>query len=218
MTLLSLSLSRGRLFKFIFTNIISSLYLFFRIIKKMFNNKIIANLEKENSILYPTDTVWGLGCDATKEEAVEKIYKIKQRAESKSLIVLVNSIAMLKEYVSSVPKEALGIIENSTRPTTIVFPNPIGLAKNVIAQDNTVAIRVVKHEFCETLIQSFGKPIVSTSANISGEPTPKSFGEISQAILDSVDYVVDLHENSSSGKSSRILKLNIDGSIEVIRD
>jgi L-threonylcarbamoyladenylate synthase len=181
-------------------------------------NKVVQKLINGNAILYPTDTVWGLGCDATDETAVNKIYSIKNRAESKSLIILVNSIEMLQQYVEEVPKEALEILKNSKRPTTIVYPNPKGLAKNVIAEDNTVAIRIVQHEFCESLIQELGKPIVSTSANISGEPTPKSFGEISQAILDSVDYVVDLHENSSSGTSSRILKLNIDGSIEVIRD
>jgi L-threonylcarbamoyladenylate synthase len=179
---------------------------------------VLDKLFNGNTILYPTDTVWGLGCDATEESAVEKIYQIKQRAETKSMIVLVNSITMLREYVDSVPETALKILEDATRPTTIVYPNPKGLAKNVIAKDNTVAIRIVEHEFCERLIFELGKPLVSTSANISGEPTPKSFGEISQAILDSVDYVVDLHDNSSNGKSSRILKLNIDGSIEVIRD
>lgn len=179
---------------------------------------IVEIVKKGSSILYPTDTVWGLGCDATNEKSVENIFRIKKRSESKSLIVLVNSISMLKEYVESVSNEALGILETATRPTTIVYPNPKGLANNVIASDNTVAIRVVKHEFCEELIEKLGKPIVSTSANVSGEPTPKSFSEISQPILESVDYVVDLQQNSSSGVSSRILKLNIDGSIDVIRD
>lgn len=180
--------------------------------------EIIENIKQQQTILYPTDTVWGLGCDATSEVAVEKIFQIKQRSESKSLIILVNSIEMLKEYVEFIPKAAIAILKDAVRPTTIVYPNPKGLAKNVIASDNTVAIRIVKHDFCEQLIEKLGKPIVSTSANISGEPTPKSFSEISQAILDSVDYVVDLQQDSNSGKSSRILKVNTDDSIQVIRD
>jgi len=169
-------------------------------------------------LLYPTDTVWGLGCDATNEKAVDKIFKIKKRAESKSLIILVNSVEMLLDYVDFIPKKALEILKNSKRPTTIVYPKAKALAKNVIAADDTVAIRIVKNDFCEKLITDFGKPIVSTSANISGDPTPKSFSEISHAILDSVDYVVDLQEELNSGISSRILKINLDDTIEVIRE
>lgn len=182
------------------------------------NMEAVKNIIQGDVILYPTDTVWGLGCDATNEKAVAEIFKIKQRSESKSLIILVNSIEMLKEYVEFIPKAAIEILTKAERPTTIVYPYPKGLAKNVIANDNTVAIRVVKHNFCEELIKEFGKPIVSTSANVSGNPTPKSFGEISQSILDSVDYVVALQQDSNSEKSSRILKINKDGSIEVIRD
>ena len=179
---------------------------------------VINDLNNKLTILYPTDTVWGLGCDATNELAVNKIYKIKHRAESKSLIILVNSIDMLQQYVEHVPQEALDLLKEAKRPTTIVYPRPKNLAQNVVAADNTVAIRIVKHEFCENLIKEFGKPIVSTSANISGQPTPKSFGEISQAILDSVDYVVALQQDSISGISSRILKINLDDTIEVIRE
>ena len=109
-------------------------------------------------------------------------------------------------------------MNEATRPTTIIYNNPKGLAKNVVASDNTVAIRIVKHDFCQKLIENLGKPIVSTSANVSGEPTPKTFSEISKAILESVDYVVDLQHDSKSDKSSRILKINTDGTIEVIRD
>lgn len=181
-------------------------------------NKSVQKLQDNQIILYPTDTVWGLGCDATSELAVNKIYQIKNRAESKSLIILVESIEMLQEYVTNIPDAVFEILKSETRPTTIVYSNPKGLAKNVIAADNTVAIRIVNHEFCNALIKEFGKPIVSTSANISGEPTPKSFTEISKAILDSVDYVVDLQQDSSSEKSSRILKINIDGTIVIIRD
>lgn len=181
-------------------------------------NTSIEKLKDQKIILYPTDTVWGIGCDATSEVAVDKIYKIKNRAETKSLIILVNSIEMLQEYIPFIPDAVSEILKTATMPTTIVYPNPKGLAKNVIASDNTVAIRIVKHDFCEEIIQKLGKPIVSTSANISGAPTPKSFSEISQAILDSVDYVVDLQQDSNTGKSSRILKINTDDSIEVIRD
>ncbi|MEI6865955.1 L-threonylcarbamoyladenylate synthase [Flavicella sp.] len=182
------------------------------------NSIAVKNIKQGKVVLYPTDTIWGLGCDATNEKAIDKIFKIKQRSESKSLIILVDSIDMLKNYVESVPEAVLDILKHATRPTTIVYPYPKGLAKNVIANDNTVAIRIVKHNFCEGLIKEIGKPIVSTSANISGKPTPKSFAEISQAILDSVDYVVALQQDSNSEKSSRILKINKDGSIEVIRD
>lgn len=181
-------------------------------------NNLVDKINNKEVFLYPTDTVWGLGCDATDEEAVNKIFKIKNRAESKSLIILVNSVEMLKEYIDVIPEEALQILNEATRPTTIIYNNPKGLAKNVVASDDTVAIRIVKHDFCQTLIEDFGKPIVSTSANVSGEPTPKTFSEISQAILESVDYVVDLRHDSKSDKSSRILKINTDGTIEVIRD
>ncbi|MBL4568622.1 MAG: threonylcarbamoyl-AMP synthase, partial [Flavobacteriaceae bacterium] len=167
---------------------------------------IINILSKAKTILYPTDTVWGLGCDATDEVAVSKIYKVKQRAESKSLIILVSSIEMLKKYVG-VPQKAVQIIENSNRPTTIIYKNPRSLANNVIAKDHTVAIRVVKDEFCRKLIQQFKKPIVSTSANVSGYPTPKSFSEITRTILEAADYIVNLQQDKITSKSSTILRI-----------
>ncbi len=172
-------------------------------------------LKEEKIILYPTDTVWGIGCDATNEQAVSKIYDIKKRAESKSLIVLVSSLSMLKKYVS-VPKKALEILKTSKNPTTIIYQNPKGFAQNTIATDATIAIRIVQDEFCRKFIKRFGKPIVSTSANISGEPTPKSFIEIDKAILESVDYVVNLHKNKEISKSSRIIRI-IGNDIEVLR-
>lgn len=178
----------------------------------------IENLKKGNTILYPTDTVWGIGCDATNEESVKKIYRIKNREESKSLIILVSSIDMLKEYIVKIPIIAFEILKEATKPTTIIYNTPKNLACNTIAKDNTIAIRIPKDEFCENLIAEFGKPIVSTSANISGEPTPKSFSEISEAILNSVDYVVDLHKEKRSEKSSRILKINLKNDIEIIRE
>ncbi len=180
-------------------------------------NYILEVLDKGKTILYPTDTVWGIGCDASNEKAVAKIYEIKQREESKSLIVLVSSLNMLKKYVR-VPKKAIELIKETTKPTTIIYKNPKNVAENIInKKDNTLAIRIVKDDFCRKLIKKFRKPIVSTSANISGEVTPKSFSEISQPILSSVDYVVNLRENKISTKSSTILK--IDGEdIIVIRE
>ncbi|QXP73882.1 threonylcarbamoyl-AMP synthase [Tenacibaculum sp. AHE15PA] len=179
--------------------------------------ELINNLKQGKTILYPTDTVWGIGCDATNEVAVKKIYKIKKREESKSLIILVSSIEMLKEYVKVVPQIALDVLENTTKPTTIIYHSPKNLAKNTIASDNTIAIRIPKNDFCLQLIKEFGKPIVSTSANISGESTPKSFIDISKSILKSVDYVVDLHEDNTTEKSSTILKMDGD-SVIVIRE
>ncbi len=179
--------------------------------------EVVNNLRKGNTILYPTDTVWGLGCDATNEESVKKIYQIKNREESKSLIILVDSIEMLKNYVDKISDKVFGILNKSKRPTTVIYNNPKNLAENTIASDNTIAIRIPKDEFCQKLIKEFGKPIVSTSANISGKPTPKSFSEISKAILNSVDYVVDLHQEKRSEKSSRILKIDGD-SVIVIRE
>ncbi|CAL2077149.1 L-threonylcarbamoyladenylate synthase [Tenacibaculum sp. 190524A05c] len=164
-------------------------------------------LEQGKTILYPTDTVWGLGCDATNNDAVKEIYKLKNRAESKSLIVLVNSLEMLKKYVS-VPKAAVEILSKTNKPTTIIYSNPTGIASNIInKEDNTLAIRIVQHDFCQELIEAFGKPIVSTSANVSGNPTPKSFSEVEKAILDSVDYIVNLQQDKVSEKSSTILKI-----------
>ena len=177
-------------------------------------NTIIA-LKQGDSILYPTDTVWGLGCDATDEKAVSKIYSIKQRAESKSLIVLVSSIKMLTRHVI-VPEKVIEILKKSNKPTTIIYKNPKGLAANVIATDNTVAIRIVQHEFCNALIQKFDKPIVSTSANISGNPTPKSFSEIQKTILEASDYIVNLQRQTITDKTSTILRV-IGDEIEVIR-
>jgi L-threonylcarbamoyladenylate synthase len=168
--------------------------------------KTLKVIQRENIILYPTDTVWGLGCDATSFEAVSKIYQLKNREESKSLIVLVSSFNMLKKYVA-VSAKVKEIIRQSKKPTTIIYNNPKGLAKNTIATDTTIAIRIVRDDFCRKLIKRFGKPIVSTSANSSGDQTPKSFLEISKPIREGVDYIVNLHQNKRCAKSSTILKI-----------
>lgn len=174
-------------------------------------------LKQEGIILYPTDTVWGIGCDATNEEAVKKVFNIKQRNESKSLIILVDSLEMLKQYVDEIPDTINEILKKFHKPTTVIYNNPKELAKNVIASGNTVAIRIVQDEFCQKLIQQFGKPMVSTSANISGKPTPKSFKEIESSILDAVDYVVNLYQDKTSNTPSTIIKVNGKGEVEVIR-
>ncbi|MEN8766029.1 MAG: L-threonylcarbamoyladenylate synthase [Polaribacter sp.] len=168
-----------------------------------------------NTILYPTDTVWGIGCDATNFQAITKVYQLKKRSESKSLIVLVSSLSMLKKYVS-VPKSICELLKKSNQPTTIIYENPTGFAKNAIASDGTIAIRVVLDPFCRKLIKKFQKPIISTSANISGDETPKSFQEISQPILEGVDYIVNLHENRACTKPSTILKV-VGSKVQVLR-
>ena len=183
--------------------------------KKILNQSIEALLNSQ-VILYPTDTVWGLGCDATNIDAVAKIFKLKNRIESKSLVVLVSSIEMLSTYVDAVPQKAIDIISTTKKPTTIIYNNPKGLAANAIALDNTIAIRIPTHNYCLEIINKLGKPIISTSANISGETTPKSFSEISLPILEGVDYVVNLEQDKITDKSSTILKL-VGNDIEVIR-
>lgn len=175
-------------------------------------------LEQSKILLYPTDTVWGIGCDATSNIAVSKIFKIKQRSESKSLIILVSSIEMLQKYVKNIPSEVLNLLNTVKKPTSIIYSNPVGLAENVVAEDNTVAIRIPQNNFCKELIQQFGKPIVSTSANISGSKTPKCFKEIEQPILDSVDYIVNLQREEKNTKSSTILKVEENGEISVLRE
>ncbi len=181
-------------------------------------NSSYFNLKKGGNILYPTDTVWGIGCDATNEKAVTNIFHIKKREESKSLVILVNNIEMLRQYVGEIPTRLIDILKNTTKPTTVIYKNPKGLAKNVIAKDNTVAIRIAQDEFCQKLIKKFGKPIVSTSANISGSRTPSTFKEIDQSILGEIDYVVNLYQDKINDSPSKIIKIVRDGELEVIRE
>ena len=184
---------------------------------KEFYNTLNA-LKAGKIILYPTDTVWGIGCDATDEFAVEKVFEIKNREESKSLVILVDSVEMLENYLDNIPLEALKLLKKSTRPTTIIYEASKGLAKNVIAMDNTVAIRIVKDEFCQNLIKEFQKPIVSTSANISSKPTPRSFKEIEPSILDAVDYIVNLRQNEITNSPSKIIRISAKGELSIIRE
>ncbi len=181
-------------------------------------NKCIEVLSHGGIILYPTDTVWGIGCDATNEAAVAKIYALKQRANTKTMICLVSNDFMLETLVKKVPEVAFDIIDLATKPTTIVYDNPKGVAKNLIADDDTLAIRIASDTFCQHLINKFKKPIVSTSANMAGEVTPKNFKEISGAIIKGVDYVVNLHREQNSGIPSSIIKLGNDGTVKIIRE
>ena len=177
----------------------------------------IDTLNNAGSIIYPTDTIWGIGCDATDSIAVEKVYKIKNRSESKSLIILVHDLEMLKSYVSSVPDVIEAFLKSNKRPTTVVYDHPNGLASNVIASDDTVAIRIVGSDFCKTLIKNFGKPIVSTSANLSDMPAPNSFSEINPLLLKEADYVVNLPAAETKNSASQIIKVNDLGEIEFLR-
>ena len=177
----------------------------------------LATIKKGGLILYPTDTVWGIGCDATNPEAVEKVFKLKQRSDQKALICLVNDFKMLNQYVENVPEVAYDILKYAQKPTTIIYDQPIRVAENLVAEDNSLAIRVTKDKFCQTLIQKLRKPLVSTSANISGQKTPQSFAEIDPLILEGVDYIVNLRHEKKTGKPSAIIKLKNDGSVKVIR-
>ena len=174
-------------------------------------------IQKGGIILYPTDTVWGIGCDATNPEAVAKIYKLKQRAETQSMIVLMNGEKMIYNVFKDIPEVAWQIIDLSEDPITLVLDKPRNVAANLIAPDQTLGIRVVKEPFCFKLIEKMKKPLVSTSANISGQPTPKSFKEISPEIIKGVDYVVNLHREKIAGKPSTIIKLTNDSQVKVIR-
>jgi L-threonylcarbamoyladenylate synthase len=181
-------------------------------------HKAIDVLKNGGTILYPTDTIWGLGCDATNEKAVEKIFKLKHRADNKSLIVLVDNNVKLERYIKEVPDVAWQIIEYTSKPTTLILDGAMGLAKNVIAQDGSVGVRICKHPFCTPLLQKFTKPIVSTSANISGESSPTSFHEISNDIKKNVDLIIDLPEfYISKNSASSIIKIKQNLQVEVLR-
>lgn len=169
-------------------------------------------------ILYPTDTVWGLGCDATNEAAVKKIFKIKSRKEEKSLLILVNCEEMLVRYVKDVPEIVWEIFRINDKPLTIVYPRGRNLAGDVCSKDGSVAVRICNDEFCNELITRFRKPIVSTSANISGQPTPSNFSEICEEIRNSVDYIVKFRQDETIRKtSSSVIRFFPDGTFKILR-
>lgn len=182
-------------------------------------NKALEVLRNGGIILYPTDTIWGIGCDATNEEAVKRIYQLKKRDDSKSMLVLLDNDAKLNSYVTQVPELAWDLIDFTTKPTTIIYPNAKNLAPNLLAEDKSVGIRITKESFSNTLCQRFRKPIVSTSANVSGEQSPLHFGNISDEIKNGVDYIVLYRQEETSNPSpSSIIKLEIDGQIKIIRE
>ena len=175
-------------------------------------------LRKGGVILYPTDTIWGLGCDATNEKAVARVYEIKKRCEAKALVVLAENLDMVARYVKEIPPIAIDLIEVNDVPMTIIYPEGQGLAPNVMAEDSSVGIRIPSHEFCQTLLHKFRKPLVSTSANISGEPSAKMLQDVSDEIRSAVDFVVPgRFAKDSTGKASQILKVGLRGEIEIIR-
>ncbi len=192
--------------------------------------KALEVLRSGGIILYPTDTVWGIGCDATDPEAVAKIFAIKKREDSKSLVLLASDMDMICRYVKEIPEMAVQLVEVNDKPMTIIYPDAIAgdqgnmkadrrcLAFNTVAQDGTVGIRIPMMDFCRQLVAKLGRPLVSTSANISGEPTPKKFSEISETIRSAVDLIVDPSlERGATGQSSSIIKVGLDYSIEIIR-
>lgn len=197
-------------------------------------NKALEVLRSGGIILYPTDTVWGIGCDATDPQAVAKVYAIKRREDSKSLVLLASDMDMICRYVKEVPEMAIQLVEVNDKPMTIIYPDAIAgpapagadmpkadrrcLAYNTVAEDGTVGIRIPMMDFCQQLVYKLGRPVVSTSANISGEPTPKKFAEISEEIRSAVDHIVDPSlESGSTGHASSIIKVGLDYSIEIIR-
>lgn len=195
--------------------------------------KALEVLRNGGVILYPTDTVWGIGCDATDPAAVARIYEIKRRADSKSLVLLASDMDMIARYVKEVPEMAIQLVEVNDKPMTIIYPDAVtgpkpsaefpkqdrrALAFNTVAEDGTVGIRIPMMDFCQQLVHKLGRPLVSTSANISGEATPKRYADISEEIRSAVDHIVDpVLERTSSGQSSSIIKVGLDYSIEIIR-
>jgi L-threonylcarbamoyladenylate synthase len=176
-------------------------------------------LKRGGVILYPTDTVWGIGCDATRSDAVKKVFEIKRRADSKALITLMSNTAMLERYVDDVPDVAFELIDVATTPLTIVYDRGINLAPELLADDGSIGVRISTERFSSSLCREFRRPIVSTSANISGQPTPRTFAEISDEIKAAVDYVCTSRqeETDDSHKPSSVIKLSNNGQIKILR-
>ena len=197
-------------------------------------SKALEVLRSGGVILYPTDTIWGIGCDATDPKAVSRIFEIKKRSDSKALVLLASDLDMVCRYVKEIPEMAIQLVEVNDSPMTIIYPDAICgkapaegaeavadkhfLAWNVVAEDGTVAIRIPDMDFCKTLIHKLGRPIVSTSANISGEPSPKKYADIPENIRKAVDHIVEpSEEEKSTGLASQIIKVGLDGQISIIR-
>lgn len=182
-------------------------------------NAAIEVLMNGGLILYPTDTIWGVGCDATNEEAVNKIYTLKKRKDTKSMLVLLDNLTRLERYVQTIPEVAYELVKVANKPMTIIYPGAKNLASNIIGIDGTIGIRLVKDKFCHELIGRFKKPIVSTSANLSGEKSPGIFSDIKKEIKTGVDYIVNYRQDETTpGQPSSIIKLGIGGEIKILRN
>lgn len=170
-------------------------------------------------ILYPTDTVWGIGCDATNKEAVERVYRLKKSDNKHSMIVLCGTLDMAARYISRPPEMAFEVMELTTKPLTAIMPGGVGVAENLIPEEGTLAIRIPDHKFCQDMLRRFAKPVVSTSANISGEQTPLRLQEITKEIVEGVDYIVAPRlEGSPTRRPSSIMSFGLDGSFKIIRE
>jgi len=180
-------------------------------------NKVVTVLENGGIILYPTDTIWGIGCDAKNEATIQRIYEIKKRIHSKSLIILLDDDRKLNRFVREVPEVVWDVLDYATKPTTVIYPEAINLPKNIVASDGSIAIRITKDDFCRKLIQQFKSPIVSTSANIAGDAAPKDFKDIAPEILKAVDHVVNLHAVEKNNEPSTIIKIGLKGELNIIR-
>ena len=181
--------------------------------------KCISLLKEGKVILYPTDTVWGIGCDATNEEALSRIYRIKQRNEKKSMIILLDAMQRLPMYVKKIPLIAWDLLAHVTRPTTFIYQSAYNLPQKLIHEDGSIAIRIVQQEFCRKVIRGLGHPLISTSANIAGEPTPQTFDKISKEVISQMDYVVSPDQSTSTDfKPSRLIKFIDDYNFTIIRD
>ncbi|HBN05323.1 MAG TPA: threonylcarbamoyl-AMP synthase [Bacteroidales bacterium] len=178
--------------------------------------KEIEILNNGGIILYPTDTIWGLGCDATNIKAIEKIISLKGRDSSKNLIILVSNIEMLEKYIEFLPSQALSLLNEFETPLTIIYPKSKNLP-SLLSQDETIGIRIPKHKYCQELIRNFKKPVVSTSANISNQPSPKSFKEISNEIKNGVDFIAEVEQDKESSQASSIFKITLEGETIKIR-
>ena len=191
-------------------------------------------LRRSGVILYPTDTIWGIGCDATDPDAVRRVYEIKRRSDSKSLVLLASDLDMVARYIKKIPDVAIDLVEVNDKPMTIIYPGAVCssapaegkpavkdrwlLAYNTVAEDGSVGIRIPLMDFCKELVRRLGRPLVSTSANISGEPSPQTFTDIPDEIKSAVDYVVQPSlERGSTGLASQIIKLEVDGEVKIIR-
>lgn len=175
-------------------------------------------LEKGGTLIYPTDTIWGIGCDATSETAVERVIRIKGRAENKSFIILVSDTAMMGTYLTRVPEIACRLMEVSDSPLTIVCPGAVNVARQVMSAKEEVGIRIPDHPFCQGLISRFRKPLLSTSANFSGAPSPRNFADIDPALLQAVDWVAPaVFQAGATGKASSIIRVGLKGEIEILR-